>query len=81
MMRDFECTKLVAEIVARVLGISLSEAQLARRGISEEWDSLNNIEILFQIEEAFGLHFSEDDFAEMSDVNTIASAVLRVRGG
>jgi acyl carrier protein len=70
----------VAAIVARVLRISPDEASGVRRGEHEDWNSLKQIEIVFQIEEEFEVQFEEDDIAKLVDVESIVAAVDRVRG-
>lgn len=79
-MGDPDLSVAISAIVSTVLGVDLSIARVARRGELEEWDSLRHIEIVFQVEELFGLQFSEDDLADFSDVDSISAAVGRIRG-
>jgi acyl carrier protein len=75
-----EIRSVVAEVVARVLRISPDDATTARRGDQEDWNSLKHIEIVFQVEEECDVQFEEDEIAELFDVESIATAVDRVRG-
>jgi acyl carrier protein len=71
---------VVAATVARVLHISPEEAFSARRGEHDGWNSLQHIEIVFQVEEEFEVQFEEEEIAELFDVDSIVAAVDRVRG-
>ena len=44
------------------------------------WDSLANINIVFGIEEEFGIRFSDDDLASSNNVGELAVRVDRARG-
>ncbi|BCZ24961.1 hypothetical protein MYSE111917_17455 [Mycobacterium senriense] len=74
-----EIRSAVAAVVARVLRISPDDAIRARRGDQEDWNSLKHIEIVFQVEEECDVQFEEDEIAELFDVESIATAVDRVR--
>ena len=43
------------------------------------WDSLANINIVFGIEEEFGIRFSDDDLASSNTVGELAVRVDRAR--
>ena len=43
------------------------------------WDSLANINIVFGIEEEFGIRFSDDDLASSNNVGELAVRVDRAR--
>lgn len=79
-MQTSEERDVVAAIVARVLRITPEEASGARRGEREDWNSLKHIEIVFQVEEEFEAQFEQADIAELRDVESIVTAVNRVRG-
>ena len=49
--------------------------------VVEEWDSLKHVELIFELEQAFGLEFSPDDIADMySNTDTILELVNRKAG-
>jgi acyl carrier protein len=75
-----ELCSVVAAIVARVLRISPEQVYSVRRGEHHDWNSIKQIEIIFQIEEEFELQFEEEDLAELVDVESIIATLVRVRG-
>lgn len=46
------------------------------RGASDEWDSLKHVELLFEIEDTFGILLSDEDASNIKDFNS-AFEILR----
>ena len=43
----------------------------------ERWDSVGHINLMFAIEEAFGLQFSSDEFMKFSNVGALKDYLVR----
>lgn len=69
----------IAVQVAGAVGAVLKQPLLRSAEISRErlpgWDSLKHVEILFAIEEAFGIEFSEVEFTELDTLERLVDAV------
>lgn len=65
----------VLEVVSTVLKEDVTSQ--ASRGDFAKWDSLKHIEIMFALEEAFDMAFSEDELAMLDSVQKIIDRVTR----
>ena len=65
----------VTRILAAVLKRDFTPGQDITRENTEKWDSLKHVEIMFAVEEEFGVEFSEDELGNLDSVRSIASAV------
>lgn len=54
--------------------------QDVRRADTQQWDSLRHIELMFAIEDHFGVQFSEHQLATLSSLEAIAIALGELRG-
>jgi acyl carrier protein len=67
-------------VFQRTLGIRISRGNVAVRDL-EEWDSLRHVELIFELEEEFGLSVSPAEIAELySDTDTILAYLLNHSG-
>jgi acyl carrier protein len=77
-MRAFPDVAAVHAEVLRVLGLVLEidppESVLVRE-TCPEWDSLKHVQIVFALEDAFGVAFSLEELAELNDSGTITRHV------
>ena len=48
-----------------------------RRADVPQWDSLKHAEIVFALEDRYGVRFAEDEFAAMRSVSAIVTLVRR----
>jgi acyl carrier protein len=64
----------VVGVLALVLGIDPAPLTLAREGCPQ-WDSLAHVQIVFALEDAFGVSFSLEELSELTDSETIARLV------
>lgn len=46
----------------------------------EGWDSVAHINLMFAIEESFGIMFDDDEFARFTDVGNLKAAIARKIG-
>ena len=66
----------VKEIVAGVNGVDVNEVTLQSAvGDFPQWDSMGQMAIIQQVEEAFEISFEPEEMMEMEDVNDIVKAV------
>ncbi len=61
--------KVVGTVLKEPVGLDASRAGLAK------WDSLKHVEIMFALEDAFDMAFSEE---ELSDLDSVARIIERV---
>lgn len=66
----------VKEIVAQVSGVEVSEVTLQSAvGDFPQWDSMGQMAILQQVEEAFDISFEPEEMMDIEDVKDIIAAV------
>lgn len=66
----------VKEIVAQVSGVEVSEVSLQSAvGDFPQWDSMGQMAILQQVEEAFDISFEPEEMMDIEDVKDIIAAV------
>lgn len=70
-----ETEKRVTGILAVILKRDFPAGQDATRETTAGWDSLKHIEIMFAVEEEFGIEFSEAELGSLDSVRSIARAV------
>lgn len=63
----------IIEIISAVLQLAI-DANASRETI-HVWDSLKHISIIFAIEDAFEIQFSEEDIPNLNSVKIIAAAI------
>jgi acyl carrier protein len=70
----------VRQLLARMLGSGTNSGGDMRRADLAQWDSLKHVEIVFALEDQFGVRFDESEFATLDSVPAIAAAVLKRHG-
>jgi acyl carrier protein len=66
------------ELVLRILGVPApSQGRALLRADVPEWDSLKHMEIVFALEDRFGIQFDESEFPTLDTPVAIAAAVRR----
>ena len=58
---------VVATVMSAALGRSVSVGEFVSRENEDAWDSLKHMEIIFAVEAALGVEFTEDDIAAIRD--------------
>ena len=61
-----------------VLRLARASAEPSRAG-TDAWDSLKHMEIVFALEDRYGVRFDESEFDALDSVDAIAIAVARHR--
>jgi acyl carrier protein len=67
----------IVEIVATFLGRSVTSG--ASRELDADWDSLKHIQIIFAVEDRFGIQMSEEEMSKCDTVKRLVEAVERHR--
>lgn len=65
----------VIETLSLVLQKDFAEDQDISRESESKWDSLKHVEIIFALEDSFGVSFSEDDMTRMTSVADIVACL------
>jgi acyl carrier protein len=61
----------ILRLLGYILGRTLSEQGNPSRASESDWDSLKQIELMFLLEDHFGVRFSVSAMTEMEDVDGI----------
>ena len=62
---------LVRETLSLVLGMTIPDGVDIRREREPRWDSLKHIEVVFALENALNIRFSEEQIPDLRDVRSI----------
>ena len=69
----------VTQIVLRVLALPPGRYPKLEREAIAEWDSLKHMEVVFTLEDRFGVVFDEAEFPALSSPEAIAGLIVRRR--
>jgi acyl carrier protein len=69
----------VARIVLRVLALPPGRYEKLERESIPEWDSLKHMEVVFNLEDSFGVVFDEAEFPALSSPGAIAALIVTRR--
>jgi acyl carrier protein len=69
----------VLRVLRLVLGVDAFGGQFVRQ-TCPDWDSLKHVQIVFALEDAFGVAFSLEELADLNDSETIARYVAERLG-
>lgn len=67
----------VRELILRLLRLADDPHREIRRASVDQWDSLKHMEIVFALEDRYGVRFDESEFAELDSPAAIAGALRR----
>jgi acyl carrier protein len=79
IMTKDEIEVIVLKTVATVLSCAGPVDASLSRQTEPRWDSMKHIEVIFALEDAFGIRFDEDELAGLESVAAIARSVERHR--
>lgn len=66
------------KVVAETLGVDISEIGPSTSTESQpQWDSLRHMNLVFALEEAYGVRFRDDEIAGMTSIARIQAALGR----
>ena len=64
----------IIDIITRILEVDREDIELDTAiGDLPEWDSLNHLRIITELEEEFGIKYSQSDLAELEDVSDLVA--------
>jgi acyl carrier protein len=69
----------VLRLLGYILGRTIGEQENPSRPSEPGWDSLKHIELVFLVEDHFGVRFSERELAEVEDAEQIVQALEKRR--
>lgn len=72
-----ETSDRLAQLIARIFALSSPEAATTlSRTDGSVWDSLRHMELIFAVEDEFGIRFPEED---LTSIRTYSDLLARVR--
>jgi acyl carrier protein len=64
----------VRDLLLRILKLPTADGDLVRADV-EQWDSLKHMEIIFALEDRYGVQFDESEFQALDSAAAIAAAL------
>ncbi len=71
----------LAEIFSAVLKRPIGPEDTVNRGGDKDWDSLRHVELVFVIEDAFGVTFPPEVAETLASLDAFAEAICATAGG
>lgn len=65
----------VAELLSITVGRQIAGTEAVTRDSEPAWDSLKHVELIFMLEERFGVQFSEEEMAALRSSDEIVHAL------
>ncbi|SDN57685.1 acyl carrier protein [Klenkia soli] len=78
-MTDTDTEARVNEVLGLVLALPAPVTGPVLRSATPAWDSLAHVEIIYALEETFGVLFPEESLTELDGTTAIATRVDRLR--
>ena len=72
-----EVDRRVREIMAVVLKRPIGPGESVARERERAWDSLRHVELVFSIEDEFGVTFDEEELAGLTSLDGFVDAITR----
>lgn len=69
----------VRQVVGAALGRPVPPGEALSRSSDPRWDSLKHVEILFAVEDAFDVRFSEEEMSALESLDALVDAIERHR--
>ncbi|MGO9577750.1 MAG: acyl carrier protein [Terriglobales bacterium] len=70
-----EIQAALAELLSITVGRQIGFKEAVTRDLETSWDSLKHVELIFMLEERFGVQFSEQEMAELRSSDRIVQAI------
>ena len=67
----------VEELLGLVLGCTITIGKPVQRVSEPRWDSIKHVELLFALEDAFGINFKEEELVGLDSSDAIIAAIGR----
>jgi acyl carrier protein len=69
----------VADLLSITVGRQIAQTESVTRDSEATWDSLKHVELIFMLEERFGVEFSEEEMAALRSSDEIVQAIEEKR--
>ena len=69
----------IREIMTIVFKRPVESGEPVSRATEPAWDSLRHVELVFSIEDEFGVRFDEEELPELTSLPALVDAVSRLR--
>lgn len=69
----------ICRVLALALAIDIPPGRPVSRAAEPKWNSLKHVEIIFALEDAFGIQFSEAEMPTLDSIKALTDAVERHR--
>lgn len=73
--QDERLAEEIASLLLKIIRVPRDRYPVLSRRDVPEWDSLKHMELIFSLEEQYGVTFREEEFAKLNSPATIALAV------
>ena len=74
-MTTREIEAAVAELISITVGRQVGFKEAVTRDSEASWDSLKHVELIFMLEERFGVQFTEQEMTELRSSDRIVEAI------
>ncbi len=74
-MTRFQIRGAVAELLSISVGRQIALTESVTRDSEPTWDSLKHVELIFMLEDRFGVQFREEEMAALRSVDEIVHAI------
>ena len=69
----------MADLLSITVGRQIAQTESVTRDSEATWDSLKHVELIFMLEERFGVEFSEEEMAALRSSDEIVQAIEEKR--
>ncbi len=76
-MTELEVREVVAQSIGQALRRDIAVYECVQRDSEQRWDSLSHAMIMFSIEDAFGIKFSENELEMLKSSDELLQAVIK----
>jgi acyl carrier protein len=66
-------------LLESVFGRSLTTGEMPQFGVTPEWDSLNSIEMIFLLEEKYGVEVGIERWDSVFDIDSLSHLIKELR--
>lgn len=78
-MTTVDVEKTVRRVMSTVLQHPIADGEEVSADSDDDWDSLRHVEIMFSLEDAFDIRFSDGELQQLRTLGSIVSAVRKRR--
>jgi len=79
LITQSQTREAVAELLSITVGRQIGVTEAVERDSEPSWDSLKHVELIFMLEDRFGIRFSEEEMAELHSSDEIVHTIEEKR--